>query len=120
MSWLYSVAWHASWYRKNRERLIRADHADQWKSRLGALIALGGKCAYCGYCKDDTALQIDHVVPLLDHERKSIRSQRPFYRRIINGERDNLQVLCANCHAIKTRSENPHFLSYEQKRSKIS
>ncbi len=114
----FDRGYYQNWYQQNKARLRREDQRDQWKSRLGAIIVLGGKCAHCGYCANDAALQIDHIVPLLDHTRSNIRSQRTFYRNIINGARDNLQVLCANCHIIKTRTENPQLLKVEQRRNK--
>jgi len=60
---------------------------------------LGGKCFHCG-CDDIRCLEIDHVIPVRgDHSCYG----KTLYQSIVNkGKRDNLQVLCACCHAIKT------------------
>ena len=52
-------------------------------------------------------LQIDHIIPLkkVDNSQHGIQ----LWRRIIKGEKvDNIQVLCANCHAIKTSEGDKH------------
>ena len=47
----------------------------------------GKKCMKCGYDKDERMLDAHHA----DGDRK-------------NGRKENLQVLCVWCHALKTRS----------------
>jgi 5-methylcytosine-specific restriction endonuclease McrA len=80
-----------------RQRTNRRKVYYQRKQKAVAL--LGGKCCRCG-CDDIRCLEIDHIIP--------IRGDRSMYgdklfRSIVNGgSTDNLQVLCANCHAIKT------------------
>ena len=86
-----------------------ADHHRQWKRewvrdiRQKAIQALGGACVLCGYA-DVRVLEIDHIVTI----RKSGHSinQVSLFLAVIRGETDNLQLLCANCHAIKTYEEN--------------
>ncbi len=78
------------------------------ENRKNSLTILGGKCVLCGN-SDYRVLQIDHIKPI----RRS--KTNPFAREggtrirqmIANGTRskDNLQILCANCHQIKTFSE---------------
>jgi 5-methylcytosine-specific restriction endonuclease McrA len=93
-------------YYRHREELKPRIQKRNLKLRLGAIIVLGGKCTQCGYYKDDRALQIDHILPiLLGRRRDEMRHSQQFHLDIINGERDNLQLLCANCHAIKSDSE---------------
>lgn len=53
--------------------------------RERALEFYGEVCSKCGYCRNILALEVDHI----DGNRK-------------NNELLNLQVLCANCHKIKT------------------
>ncbi len=72
--------------------------------RIQALALLGGKCCVCGF-SDSRALQIDHIIPVRKKERHRDSSSYHFYCQIVQGETDNLQVLCANCHAIKTFEE---------------
>lgn len=80
------------------------------KCKIGALIVLGGQCVKCGYVGNIDALQIDHIKPIGGEAKRrkgasSSYNQTAFYRSIIDGLRENLQVLCANCHAIKTVNE---------------
>ena len=53
-----------------------------------------------------TVLHIDHVNGKGEVERRAYGSLT-FYARIINGKRKvtDLQILCANCHSIKTYHE---------------
>ncbi len=94
------------WEQDNPERY--RETRKKWKIkwveelRLGALNALGGQCVQC-QCKDTRCLQIDHIVPLQGKARSAYTT---LYRSIIDGSTENLQVLCANCHAIKTYYEN--------------
>src|SRR5215472_10205708 len=90
---------HPEQYRETRRKAYtkRVD-----KIRQDAIKALGGVCAHCS-CADIRCLQIDHVVPLRGQSRLRVEV---FYRSIIARSADNLQVLCANCHAIKTYFEN--------------
>jgi hypothetical protein len=60
---------------------------------------LGGKCVRC-QCADERCLEIDHIVPVRE---KRIKNRIAFHRSILRGNVENLQVLCACCHAIKTR-----------------
>jgi 5-methylcytosine-specific restriction endonuclease McrA len=64
-----------------------------------AITLLGGKCCRC-QLEDIRCLEIDHIVPVRGD--RSIYGAK-LYRSIVNsGSTENLQVLCANCHAIKT------------------
>ena len=94
------------WKKENPERNRenqRKSHAKRLlRYRQEAIVLLGGECAQC-QCKDIRCLQIDHIIPLQGKQR--IVSET-FYRSIIQGLTENLQVLCANCHAIKTYYEN--------------
>lgn len=72
-------------------------------ARQKALTSLGGKCSICG--NDDLrVLQIDHVNNDGNKERRLSRTI--IFRKIINmtsfEARLKYQLLCANCHAIKT------------------
>ncbi len=60
-------------------------------------------CAKCGYKEDYRALQIDHIVPINGkHKRRSLSHYGvDTLRKKLSG----CQVLCANCHLIKTRIE---------------
>lgn len=61
-------------------------------------------CRQCGFNEDARALHIDHIVPVSeggggDRQLKGYNlKDSTFLKRFLH---PNLQVLCANCHAIK-------------------
>lgn len=71
------------------------------RMREEALSVLGGTCVVCGET-DLRVLQIDHIKPI---RTKSRGARNGFHKSIVDGLVDNLQVLCANCHARKTFEE---------------
>lgn len=71
------------------------------RRRANAVAALGGECVECGYDKDIRALQFDHINGGGGKERKSGIIGAAFENAIIRGERDDIQLLCANCNQIK-------------------
>ncbi|MBL4587915.1 HNH endonuclease [Candidatus Babeliales bacterium] len=68
--------------------------------RIQALLALGDKCVECG-ANDRRILHIDHIDGKGHKERKKAK-RGEMNLKIINGDTENYQLLCANCHAIKT------------------
>jgi 5-methylcytosine-specific restriction endonuclease McrA len=94
------------WKQENPERvreMRRKSHAKiASQLRKEAIALLGDQCIQC-QCSDVRCLQIDHIIPLRGKQRLITAS---FYRSIIQGLTENLQILCANCHAIKTYYEN--------------
>lgn len=83
-----------------------------WRAtRLVALGLLGGCCCRCGFA-DERALQFDHVDGDGYLERQGGRSNPTgrAVRSVLNGERRRYQILCANCHSIKT-SEQREYLA---------
>lgn len=60
------------------------------------------RCASCGKWKPGTNVSVDHIIPagtLRDFE------DLPQFVRLLFCEKDNLQVLCDDCHTIKTNEE---------------
>ena len=109
--------WAKTHPEKHREQVKKwaSEHPEQYqetrrkaytkrmdKLRQDAIDALGGACVNCQR-KDIRCLQIDHVIPLKGGQRIRVEI---FYRSIVQGLTENLQVLCANCHAIETYYEN--------------
>ena len=93
-------------YRQQRQPKVRATQAMQWqKYRLAALAALGTVCVRCG-CADSRVLEIDHVDGHGGHERKA-RSKVSILRRVA-ADPTGYQLLCANCHRIKTYEQGDH------------
>lgn len=98
---------HQQWIESNRNyanEYARRKHNRSYHTlRLGALEALGGKCAHCGI-DDFRVLQIDHINGNGKEDRKKYGGRvTGMYRNIIElGSQETYQTLCANCHAIKT------------------
>lgn len=65
----------------------------------------GGKCQApdCGYDKSIFAFQLDHINPVL--RKKGVKDETSqMWRKVALGKvsMEGLQMLCANCHWIKT------------------
>lgn len=74
--------------------------------RAQAIAALGSKCVSCGYSHNILALDIDHIVEVergINGKRKGHETGAGLHRRIAGGDTSGFQILCCNCHAIKTR-----------------
>lgn len=103
---------------KDTEKQNAFQRAYQRKQRLArkhkAIKMLGGKCKKCGYDENINALQIDHIKPIL-RKQHGTHAGGNLSRRIANGALPMtlFQVLCANCHAIKTYEERKSFASYK-------
>ncbi|MGY4567109.1 5-methylcytosine-specific restriction endonuclease McrA [Bradyrhizobium sp. USDA 3256] len=107
--------WGAELTGEFRRTRRKADTADPGKRkryrerlRKEAIRLMGGKYLDCGF-DDERALEFDHIVPV----RRGSSGVRPghdcgeaLYRQIVRGKREGIQLLCANCHAIKTREQD--------------
>lgn len=68
-------------------------------ARLAAIEYLGGECVICGI-NDERVLEIDHV----NNDGYLTRGTGVrYHHNITSGKLTGLQLLCANCHAIKTK-----------------
>jgi hypothetical protein len=88
---------------KNREELNR----DNIK-RTVLIQYLGGKCCKCGYDTDLRALQLDHINSDGHVDRKLKGRSGKIYRyyvKYLEEAKNVLQVLCSNCHSIKSIEE---------------
>lgn len=72
------------------------------KLRNDAIKYLGGKCVKCGISELEV-LELDHILNDGAYQR-DIKKQYSYkmWKQILNGERTDIQVLCANCHRRKT------------------
>lgn len=79
-----------------------AEHSKKWRlsARQKIIMALGGKCAWCGF-DDWRALQVDHINGGGTTERRKRNSTRAYLEDIANGNSAKYQLLCANCNQIK-------------------
>lgn len=68
--------------------------------RIEAIKTLGGECAVC-HTTEIQVLQIDHIDSLAKRREKRT-SPYVFLKKIIKGNVENIQLLCANCHMKKT------------------
>lgn len=93
----------AIYYRAHAQH--RKDYMTNWRRvvRQEAFELLGARCVQCGN-PDGRVLQFDHIVPQPKSQRVHQRQQE--YYGVILGTNTNLQLLCANCHAIKTFEES--------------
>lgn len=64
-------------------------------------------CQKCGYKEHYAALEFDHIIPIRTNKKKryGARTKKEFFN-IINDP--NVQVLCSNCHSIKTRENEDY------------
>ena len=81
---------HKNWDATEKKRYVRIKHQ--------AITLLGGQCVRC-HCDDMRCLEIDHIIPVRG-DRSTYGAK--LYLSIVKGNRENVQVLCACCHAIKT------------------
>jgi 5-methylcytosine-specific restriction endonuclease McrA len=97
---------------KDRNRQLQAQRdntANRYLIRRITVIEwLGGKCCRCSI-SDYRVLQIDHRTPILRKAQDILdhignRTIRDIYNDV--EDIDNLQVLCANCHTIKSYYED--------------
>ena len=75
--------------------------ANRLKKKKRAVEYLGGRCIRCGYNECFYALEFDHVDP----STKEYEMSNMIYGRnwaLVGVELDKCQLLCANCHRIKT------------------
>jgi len=95
---------------RNWEKQLQNCRNYHQRTRLKAIMVMGGKCERCGI-DDPDVLQFDHVVPIL-RGKSGVTNKGGPYREIINhgNEDGKFQLLCANCHVKKTR-QNKEYLS---------
>lgn len=93
----------AYWGKRDPERR-QTRRKGYWQRKLKILEVLGGKCVRCGN-SDIRVLDLDHIDP--DKKNKPAHRNYPTPIRVALWEKemDNLQILCANCHRIKTHEE---------------
>jgi 5-methylcytosine-specific restriction endonuclease McrA len=76
--------------------------------RHRAIQKMGGKCMHCGF-DDERALVFDHIKPVrrgLRGVAKSKQTGQDTHRAVLHGQAKAYQLLCANCHMIKSRQDD--------------
>lgn len=80
------------------------------KWRLAQMIKIEHGCADCGYKDSAYALQFDHI----GNDKKSGVSDlicRDYSWKTIMTEIKKCEVVCANCHAVRTKLRNQHSIN---------
>ena len=65
------------------------------------------QCNSCEKWFPDSKIQVDHVIPIMNSNTETFTEEQ-FYSHFILGlfcYEDNLQLLCEECHNIKTETE---------------
>jgi predicted component of type VI protein secretion system len=112
------TAYQREWYQRNKERhrvqtkayrqqnpekIREIKRKAKVKMRLAVIAKLGGKCSRCPIT-DPRVLQINHINgdAILDRVKPSnhLKNEYRFYKSILDGERTDLNLLCANCNII--------------------
>lgn len=91
------------WAARNATKRAEYSRRHQQKIRIRIIDFLGGKCVQCGYGENVLALDIDHI----NNDGKADRAGLgwyKYYKKVWERGCTGLQVLCCNCHAIKTRT----------------
>lgn len=75
------------------------------ENKILAVARLGGCCVRCGYKENLAALEIDHLV-LRRRRLPDMGASQATQLRRGSLRVEEVQLLCANCHAIKTYEED--------------
>lgn len=105
------------YYKLNKERISEYERIRHRKKgqdmKLKVFQLLGNKCARCGLT-DERVFQLDHVNGDGAHYRENRHRRRAYiiYESILSGEERLIdhQILCANCHMIKTLEEREYVI----------
>lgn len=97
-------------YAKRSYMRFRAAYLKPDSERRETLVGkLGGRCLHCGYDKDVRALVLDHIRGDGHADRKRLGGKiARYYLNNFDEAKQNLQVLCHNCNAIKAIDEKEH------------
>lgn len=87
------------WKRGNKERVNEQNRKRTYELRMAVIAKLGGSCSECGN-QDSRVLQIDHIGGGGSVDRAT-KHRTTLWNEILNGK-NGFQLLCANCHCIKT------------------
>ena len=90
-------------YQRDKDKRKAQSAAAHKAARLNAVEAMGGSCSRCG-TDDIRVLEIDHVDGGGSTKARKSYSDRLMFRQLARGDYEGprLQLLCGNCHNIKT------------------
>ena len=74
-------------------------------------------CAHCGFDEHFAALELDHIIPgnvnpRLTKRKGKNRDWDKLPWAVLEEEIQRCQVLCSNCHRIKTHMEKDHLCKH--------
>lgn len=95
----------ANWLNNGGQKVAQAA-TRTWRHNLRTEVIefLGGACNNC-QLSDPRCLEVDHTDGS-GYLLNGSNQRHSWFRKILLGEAVNAQVLCANCHAIKTWNES--------------
>jgi hypothetical protein len=112
----YTSKYHREvWYPKNKARRLELNRANRDRIREHIkFVKLSRGCIDCGYRKYAEALDFDHIGEKLFDI--GISAQQSISIKRINEEILKCEVVCANCHRVRTykrrsqsiKSDTPH------------
>lgn len=102
----YTKAQNEAYYLAHKEQIDAYSEELRWKRKCQAVDILGGICIGCGN-SDARVLQFDHINGNGNKHRQEIglSGGSASSRWVLNNPEEaksTLQLLCANCHALKT------------------
>lgn len=71
------------------------------------IIAKFGNC--CNYCKSTDSLQVDHKNGDGKNDRSTLTARRKWFKKILNGDESNCQILCRTCNIAKQNMTDNEF-----------
>jgi 5-methylcytosine-specific restriction endonuclease McrA len=108
---------------KNRQKVL----SRYLKDRAACIKLYGSRCCQCGF-DDERALEFDHIhgtqagisVASLRTRAKSYGGGINVFSGLLRGKlrREDFQLLCANCHAIKTK-ESKEYLPRQSRSAQV-
>jgi len=90
----------SEYYQLNKKKKVEYAKAHRDKRRAYCREYLGGKCVVCGTTK---RLEFDHIDRTTKKYTIASRVHQDF--TILKEELDKCQLLCVDCHKVKTKSE---------------
>ena len=91
------------YWREREPNRRTARRKSYWDRKVAILNALGGRCLHCGIT-DIRVLDLDHIDASQKNKPAHRNYSTPVRIKLWEKEIENLQILCANCHRIKTHA----------------
>lgn len=94
-----------------RKEFTRSDHYKEFLklNRVewykGKRLRVSYKCADCSELHSGGNINVDHIIPIGSGVYNGLGDAERFYTLVFCSY-DNLQVLCKDCHKVKTKLEN--------------